>query len=111
MSNLDVTFNVREVQKFLGFKGYYQYFIQDYSHIARPLMDLMQKTTPWHWEEQQQIAFETLQDKMCNKPVLRQPDFTKPFIILKDASAYGVGAVMPQQACSLLLVFSALLIL
>jgi hypothetical protein len=70
VKNWQTPFNVREVQKFLGFTGYYQYFIRDYSHIAQPLLDLMQKTTPWHWEEQQQTAFETLQDKMCDKPVL-----------------------------------------
>ena len=34
---------------------------------------------------------------MCNKPVLQQPDFTKPFIVLTDASAYGVEAILSQE--------------
>jgi hypothetical protein len=34
---------------------------------------------------------------MCNKPVLQQPDFTKPFIILMDALAYGMGAILSQE--------------
>ena len=34
---------------------------------------------------------------MCDKPVLRQPDFTKPFYVLTDASAYGVGAILSQE--------------
>jgi hypothetical protein len=34
---------------------------------------------------------------MINKPVLRQPDFTKPFFLLMDASAYGVGAILSQE--------------
>jgi len=41
--------NVREVRKFLGFTGYYRYFIQDYSKKAHPLLYLMHNTTPWHW--------------------------------------------------------------
>jgi hypothetical protein len=59
-----------EVQKFLGFTGHYRYFIQDYSHIAKPLLDLTHKTTPWHWDDTQQQAFEILRDKMVSKPVL-----------------------------------------
>src|SRR6266700_2226653 len=35
-----------EVQQFLGFTGYYRYFIPNYSKIARPLLDLTKKTTP-----------------------------------------------------------------
>ena len=54
--------NVTEVQRFLGFTGYYRYFIKDYSAIARPLLDLTQKATPWHWEDRQQNAFETLRN-------------------------------------------------
>jgi hypothetical protein len=97
VKNRQTPFNIREVWKFLGFTGYYRYFIQDYLCITQPLLDLMQKTTPWHWEECQQVAFETLQEKMCNKPVLWQPDFMKPFIILMDTSAYAVGAILLQE--------------
>jgi len=89
--------NVREVRKFLGFTGYYRYFIQDYSKKARPLLYLTHNTTPWHWGHEQQTAFETLRNAMCDKPVLRQPDFTKPFYVLTDASAYGVGAILSQE--------------
>jgi hypothetical protein len=40
------------------------------------------------------MAFETLQNAMIDKPVLQQPDFTKPFFLLTDASAYGMGAIL-----------------
>ncbi len=40
--------NVQEVHKFLGFTGYYRYFIQGYSQIARPLLDLTKQATVWH---------------------------------------------------------------
>jgi len=46
--------NVTEVRWFLGFTGYYQYFIKGYSQIARPLLDLTKKSTEWHWEGSQQ---------------------------------------------------------
>jgi hypothetical protein len=34
---------------------------------------------------------------MIDKPVLWQPDFTKPFFLLTDASAYGVRAILSQE--------------
>jgi hypothetical protein len=40
--------NLTDIQKFLGFTGYYQYFIPNYSKIAQPLLDLTKKVTPWH---------------------------------------------------------------
>jgi RNase H-like domain found in reverse transcriptase/Reverse transcriptase (RNA-dependent DNA polymerase) len=89
--------NIMEVQKFLGFTGYYHYFIKDYSKIAQPLLQLTHLTTPWSWQTKEQKAFETLCKAMIDKPVLRQPDFTKPFFLLTDASAYGVGAILSQE--------------
>ena len=62
--------NVQEVRHFLGFTGYYQYFIKNYLSIAKPLMELTRKTMPWQWGNDQANAFETLRVKMCEKPVL-----------------------------------------
>jgi RNase H-like domain found in reverse transcriptase/Reverse transcriptase (RNA-dependent DNA polymerase) len=92
--------NVTEIHKFLGFTGYYRYFIQNYSAIAHPLLELTHKATPWHWTDRQQKVFETLKDKMCTKPILQQPDFSKKFYVQTDASAYGVGAILSQEGGS-----------
>jgi RNase H-like domain found in reverse transcriptase/Reverse transcriptase (RNA-dependent DNA polymerase) len=98
--NWKVPTNVTEVHKFLGFTGYYHYFIKDYSKIARPLLQLTHLQTPWLWNHKEQTAFETLRMAMINKPVLRQPDFTRPFFVLTDALAYGVGAILLQEGGS-----------
>ncbi len=89
--------NLREVWRFLGFTGYYRYFIQGYSAIARLLLDLTKQATPWHWKEPQQQAFDTLKARMCAKPVLQQPDFEKMFYLQTNASAYRVGAILSQE--------------
>jgi RNase H-like domain found in reverse transcriptase len=34
---------------------------------------------------------------MCQQPLLKQPDFTKPFAVFTDASAYGMGAILSQE--------------
>ncbi len=89
--------SIRGVCKFLGFTGYYCYFIQGYSQIARPLLDLTKQATVWHWDNKEQLAFESLQDKMVSKPVLQQPDFDKTFYLQMDTSKYKVGAVLSQD--------------
>src|SRR5258708_23651939 len=38
----------RDVRAFLGFTGFYRYFVPNYARIARPLIDLTQKSTPFH---------------------------------------------------------------
>jgi hypothetical protein len=62
--------NVTEVHKFLGFTGYYCYFIKDYSKIAHPLLQLTHLTSTWHWNKDEQTAFESLHQAMISKPVL-----------------------------------------
>jgi len=90
--------NPTEIRKFLGFTGYYRYFIPNYSKIARPLLDLTKKATPWHWEERQQRAFEELKTRMCSAPMLTQPNFNKKFYLQVNASGFGVGAVLSQES-------------
>jgi hypothetical protein len=69
--------NPTEIRQFLGFTGYYRYFVPNYSKIARPLLDLTKKTMTWNWGKEAFRAFETLKTLMCRSPVLTQPDFKK----------------------------------
>jgi len=66
VSNWICPWNIHEVHKFLGFTRYYHYFIQGYSQIARPLLDLTKQATMWHWDEKEQSTFKTLRDKMIS---------------------------------------------
>ena len=89
--------SVQDVRAFLGFTGFYWYFIQNFSKLARPLIDLTKKATPFHWDEPQIKAFKHLKSLVCSKPILKQPDSTKQFLLSTDMSAYGVGAVLSQE--------------
>lgn len=40
--------------------------------------------------------FEQLKVQLVEAPILRFPDFTKPFIFMTDASKYAVGAALSQ---------------
>ncbi len=62
--------NPTEIQKFLGFTGYYHYFVQGYSKIAHPLLNLTKKAVVWDWGKRQQEAFEELKSRMLSPPRL-----------------------------------------
>ena len=89
--------NLTKVCSFLGFIGYYRYFVPNSSKIVWPLLDLTKKTTPWHWGEAQHKAFKGFKTWMCGSPVLVQPDIDKQFTLHMDASAYGMGTILSQE--------------
>nr|GEV08085.1 retrotransposon protein, putative, Ty3-gypsy subclass [Tanacetum cinerariifolium] len=60
--------------------GYYRRFIDDFSKIAKPLTILTQKSKTFDWGEEQEEAFQTLKDKLCNAPILALPDGPEYFM-------------------------------
>ncbi|KAI8496819.1 hypothetical protein Bbelb_254740 [Branchiostoma belcheri] len=48
------------------------------------------------WTDECEGAFQTLKGKLCEDPVLRSPDFERPFVLQTDASDRGIGAVLSQ---------------
>lgn len=88
--------HVKGVQQFLGICGYYRRFIPDYTTISKPLTALTKKNVSFEWTEECQQAFKKLKGYLLSYPLLRHPDFQKPFAIYTDASAYGVGAILKQ---------------
>ncbi|GKB80606.1 reverse transcriptase domain-containing protein [Tanacetum coccineum] len=70
-----------EVRSFLGLAGYYRRFIENFSKIAKSLTILTQKCKTFDWGEEQELAFQTLKDKLCNAPVLALPDGPKDFVL------------------------------
>ena len=89
--------NVTDIHSFLGFTGFYCYFIPRYSLKAQPLIQLTQKNVPFTWDPPCTCAFKHLKSLMCAKPILRQPDYTKAFFLTTDASAYSVGTILLQE--------------
>ena len=87
---------VRDIQSFIGAASYYRKFVPKFSQIAAPLIELRKKDTPWNWSKAQQSAFDQLKHALTKAPVLKQPDYTKSFSIISDASQHGIGIVLVQ---------------
>ena len=56
---------VKDVESFLGFTNFYRRFIQNFSHIARPLNELKGKKE-WIWNEEHDKTFEELKEKITS---------------------------------------------
>jgi hypothetical protein len=81
IANYPMPTSVMDIHAFLGLMGYYWYFIQGYSQITQPLLDLTKKAKAWHWDMAQEMAFMDLKTHMCKAPVLTQPDFNWKFYV------------------------------
>ncbi|GKF61809.1 putative reverse transcriptase domain-containing protein [Tanacetum coccineum] len=77
--------------------GYYHRFIENFSNIAKSLTILTQKCKTFNWGEEQELAFQTLKDKLCNAPVLALSDGPEDFVVYYDASWIGLGCVLMQR--------------
>ena len=52
--------NIRGIHSFLGHVGFYRCFIKDFSHIARPLTNLLAKDVPFEFDDACLKSFEIL---------------------------------------------------
>ena len=102
--------NVKDLRKFLGFTSYYRKFRKDYGKIVKPLNDLLvghctnakgkkkskTKPKPWRWGDVEENAKQTIVEKLTSPPILAYADYNLPFIVYRDASGDGLGAILYQ---------------
>ena len=89
--------SVKGVKSFLGHAGFYRRFIKDFSKIAKPLCNLLEKDTLFNFNESCAQAFQHLKEKLASAPIITSPDWSLPFEVMCDASDYAIGAVLGQR--------------
>ncbi|GFT19613.1 retrovirus-related Pol polyprotein from transposon opus [Trichonephila clavipes] len=91
--------NSKEVLKFFGMSQWYAKCIKIYADICEPLYNLKRKLKRfiYIWSIEAQKAFDAVKAAITKAPVLKFPDFKKPFELFTDASSIGVGAVLNQE--------------
>ena len=88
----------KELARFLGMAGYYRNFCLNFSDIAAPLTNLLSKKVKFVWTDDCQMAFDKVKLLLQKSPVLKSPDYEKPFKLIIDSSDVGTGAVLVQEA-------------
>lgn len=88
----------KEVQSFLGFVNFYQHFIEDFSHHAKPMFELTKKDRKWGWGKEEQQAFDEIKNCITSSPILWFADDSKPFHIEADSLNFATRAILSQQS-------------
>jgi len=89
--------NVKGISSFLGHVGFYRRFIKDFSKIAKPLSNLLNKDTAFIFDEECLQAFNILKTRLVSALVITAPDWGQEFELMCDASDYAIGAVLGQR--------------
>lgn len=86
----------KEIKSFLGLLGYYRKFIKDFAKLTKPMTSCLKKNSKIIHNAEFIQCFETCKNLLINDPILKYPDFNKPFILTTDASNVSIGAVLSQ---------------
>jgi hypothetical protein len=62
--------NVKGIRSFLGHVGFYRRFIKDFSHIARPLTNLLAKDVKFTFNDECHRAFQILKKALISALVI-----------------------------------------
>jgi hypothetical protein len=89
--------NVTEVRSFMGLSGYYRWFVEGFSKIANPIMELQKKNKKFVWTEECAEAFRRLKELLTIASILKVPDMDADFLVCTDASKEGLGGVLMQD--------------
>ena len=87
-----------EVRSFLGLGNHFKRFVQGYSKLTTPLVELTKTGNVFDFDRnsEAQNAFEHLKHCLTSAPVLALADVNLPFDVICDASGFGCGAVLQQ---------------
>jgi len=91
--------SLTDVRAFLGITGYMRVWIQNYSSIARPLVNLTCKGQAFAWDKQHTQAMQVLKDAIITSPALITIDYTseRKVYLAVDSSFHGVGWILSQD--------------
>nr|GFC02042.1 reverse transcriptase domain-containing protein [Tanacetum cinerariifolium] len=84
ISKLPHPTTVKGIKSFLGHAGFYRRFIKDFSKISRPMTHLLEKNSPFIFSNECIQAFNTLQDKLTEAPILIAPNWDQPFELMRS---------------------------
>ena len=86
-----------DLRGFLSLCSFYRKFVHKFADKVKLMTDMTRHDSVDKWTEDHTREFEAIKKALCEAPVLKAPDFNKPFIIHTDASDYALGGTLLQK--------------
>ena len=90
--------SVPELRRFMGMVNQLGKFSPNLAELTQPLHELLSKSSTWTWGPHQSKAFTLVKEELSKPTTLALYNPEAPTKISADASSYGLGAVLLQQA-------------
>ena len=81
--------NIKEIKSFIGHVGFYRRFIKDFFRISKPLCNLLNKDTPFKFDDNCLAVFNILKEKLTSARIITARDWKLNFEIMCDVSDYA----------------------
>ena len=88
---------VKQIQGYLGLIQYIARYVHKLAEWSHYLTVLTRKENKRKWGEEQDIAFEQIQDRVKHVKMLYHPTMEDPFLVQCDASKFAIAGVLYQK--------------
>jgi hypothetical protein len=89
--------SLTQLQSLQGKENFLRCFICNYAEITKGFMRLLQKNTPFIWDDIAQRSFDALKHALTHAPLLHPPEYTKDYILYLVASTSTIAMVLVQE--------------
>ena len=94
INDLTLPSNKKALQSFLGQINFMRRFIQDFSSIVKSITLMLKKDVLFVWTKEGKEAFQKIKLAITQAPVLRNPNFSREFILYAYGSNSTVVAIL-----------------
>jgi hypothetical protein len=89
--------NLTQLQSLQGKANFLRCFICNYAKITKGFMRLLQKNTPFIWDDIAQRSFDALKHALTHAPLLHPLEYTKDYILYLATSTSTIAMVLVQE--------------